>query len=209
MENQVPSTVYLEMTQKAIEQFQAEQGVLPILTKQYDTPIFEKYEIDFKRLMPKYLPDYPGNSFEKGGIYKYVLIDVETKPTVRLLHLGVVSQVANVQLAVNNYHRNYGKWPFGQELAGGYHTIDFDQLNMKEQQVESLVSNQLLPFVINEQGMVGIDYAADIAAIIRSTKSVVTEGTDPRHILARESMFVPVKSFPYTMKGDEPVLASQ
>ncbi|UFJ42795.1 hypothetical protein LOK74_09995 [Brevibacillus humidisoli] len=208
-ENQVPSTVYLEMTQKAIEQYQADQGVLPIVTKEFDTPIFEKYEIDFKKLIPKYLPDYPGNSFEKGGMYKYVLIDVETKPTVRLIHLGIVSQVADVQLAVNRFYGNHEEWPIGQEVASGYHIVDFNKLNRDEQQVESLVTNQLLPFVISNQGVVGIDYGADIAAVIRSTNATVPENTDPRHILARESLFVPIKSFAYTMKNDQPVLYKQ
>lgn len=205
-ENQVPSTVYLEMVQKAVEQFQADQGVLPIVTKPFDTPIYEKYEIDFKRLMPRYLPDYPGNSFEKGGVYKYVLIDVENNPTVRLIHLGIVSQVADVQQAVNRYFQYYGQWPFGEEVAGGYYRIDFDKLNTAPKQVQSLVSNQLLPFVINEQGVVAIDYAADIATMLRSVQTDVPAHGDPRHILARESLYVPVKSFPYALQEGEPVL---
>jgi len=205
-ENQVPSTVYLEMVQKAVEQFQAESGVLPIVTKPFDTPVFEKYEIDFNRLIPRYLPDYPGNSFEKGGIYKYVLIDVETNPTVRLIHLGIVSQVADVQQAVDRYFSYYGQWPLGEQVASGYYRVDFAKLNTDPQQVTSMVSNQLLPFVINEQGVVGIDYAADIAAVIRSAKVTVPANSDPRHVLARESMYVPVKSFAYAMKEGEPVL---
>ncbi|PSK08860.1 hypothetical protein C7R94_27815, partial [Brevibacillus sp. NRRL NRS-603] len=45
-ENQIPSTFFVEATQKAIEQFQKDTAVLPIVTKSLDTPIFEKYEID-------------------------------------------------------------------------------------------------------------------------------------------------------------------
>ncbi|MGE5701498.1 MAG: hypothetical protein ACM32O_03130, partial [Clostridia bacterium] len=205
-ENQVPNTFYLEATQKAIEQFQKDTSVLPIVTKPLATPIFEKYEIDFAKLMPKYIPDIPANAFEKGGIYKYVLIDVETKPTVRLINLGLVSQVADVQQAVNRYISNNGKIPGKQDIGNGYFQIDFAAIHMKEVQVPSQVSQSLLTLVMNGKGEVGIDYAPDIAGILRSTKATVPENTDPRYILSRESLFVPIKSFPYTMENGEPVL---
>ncbi|GAA4709137.1 hypothetical protein [Brevibacillus fulvus] len=205
-ENQVPSSFYLEATQKAVEQYQTETGVLPIVTKPLDTPIFEKYELDFSRLMPKYLPDAPANSFERGGVYKYVLIDPETKPTVRLINLSVVSKVADVQQAVDRYLANRGKLPIGEDIGNGYFRIDFDAIGMDEVQVPSMASNQLLPLIVNAKGEVGIDYAADIAVILRNSKAEVPPNTDPRYVAARESMFVPAKSFPYEMVKDEPRL---
>jgi hypothetical protein len=206
LENQIPSEFYLEATQKAVEQFQKDTGVLPIVTKPLETPIFEKYEIDFRRMMPKYMPDAPGNSFEKGGVYKYVLIDVETKPTVRLIHLGAVSKVADVQSAVNRFLRNYGKLPIRADLGNGYYSIDFEKMSMQDVQVQSTVGSYLLPLVMNAKGEVGIDYAADIANVLRSTKAEVKENTDPRYVMARHSMFVPAKSFPYEMVNGEPRL---
>ncbi|NGQ94584.1 hypothetical protein G3578_05240 [Brevibacillus sp. SYP-B805] len=210
LENQVPSTFYLEATQKAVEQYRKDTGVLPIATKPLDTPIFEKYEIDFSRLMPRYLPDAPANSFEKGGLYKYVLIDVDWKPTVKLIHLGMVSKVADVQHAVNRYRDNFGKLPLGKDLGNGYYLIDFQALGTKEVQIDSMVTNQLLPLIMNAQGEVGIDYAADIATILRNNPSAnVPKDTDPRYVMARESMFVPVKSFPYALENGEPRLLPQ
>ncbi|MFY0543048.1 hypothetical protein [Brevibacillus sp. H7] len=206
MENQVPSSFYLEATQKAVEQYQKDTGVLPIVTKELDTPIFEKYEIDFRLMMPKYLPDAPGNSFEKGGLYKYVLIDVETKPTVKLIHLGVVSKVADVQQAVDRYRQYRGKLPVEKELGNGYYSIAFGKIGLKETQVPSMISNQLLPLVMNEKGEVAVDYAADIATVLRNSKVKVPNDTDPRYVMARESMFVPAKSFPYEMVNGEPKL---
>ncbi len=204
VENQVPSTFYLEAAQKAVEQFQAAEGVLPIVTKPADTPIFEKYEIDFRRLIPRYLPDIPANAFEKGGVYQYVLIDAETKPQVKLLDLGLVSRVADVQQAVNRYRNNRGRLPVKQTLENGYAAIDFDAIGMKEPVVKSPFTDQLLSMVMNEKGEVGIDYAPDIAAVLRNTKAKVPPNTDPRYVLARESMYVPVKSFPYELKNGEP-----
>ncbi|USG63523.1 hypothetical protein NDK47_15205 [Brevibacillus ruminantium] len=205
-ENQIPSEFYLEATQKAVEQFQQDTGVLPIATKELNTPIFEKYEIDFRKLKPKYLPDAPANAFEKGGIYKYVLIDVETKPTVRMINLAMVSKVGDIQTAVNHYQRNYEKLPTKSEIGNGYFSIDFQKLSMKDVQVQATAGNYLLPLIMNEKGEVGIDYAADIATVLRNSKAEVPNQTDPRYVMARESMFVPAKSFPYEMVDGEPRL---
>ncbi|WNC17246.1 hypothetical protein [Brevibacillus brevis] len=205
-ENQVPSVFYLEATQKAIEQFQQDTGVLPIVTKQMDTPIFEKYEIDFRKMIPRYMPDAPGNAFEKGGVYKYVLIDVETKPTAKLLNLGAVSTVADVQSAVNRYRGYYNKLPIKDDLGNGYYSIDHEELGVKTWQVPSTVGQNFLPLVMNANGEVGIDYASDIAQLLREKKVEVPKNTDPRYVFARESMFVPAKSFPYELVNGEPRL---
>lgn len=206
-ENQVPSTFFLEATQKAVEQFQQETSVLPIVTKPLETPIFEKYEIDFRKMIPKYMPDVPGNSFEKGGVYKYVLVDVETKPAVKLINLGAVSTVADVQSAVDRYRGYFQKLPVKADLGNGYFSIDVDEIGVKVWQVPSTVGNYLLPLVMNADGQVGIDYAADIATMLRNnSKATVPKNTDPRYVLARESMFVPAKSFPYEMVDGEPKL---
>lgn len=206
MENQVPSSFYLESTQKAIDQYKADTDVLPLVNKPLDTPIFEKYEIEFRRLMPKYLPDAPANSFEKGGVYKYVLIDVETKPTVKLIHLGTVSKVADVQQAVDRYRQTWNALPIAKDLGNGYYTIDFGRIAMKDIQVEGMTGSQLLPLLMNGKGEVGIDYASDLALILRNSKLQVPKNTDPRYVAVRESMFVPIKSFPYQIVNGEPAL---
>ncbi|WP_432776959.1 hypothetical protein AAFJ72_10015 [Brevibacillus gelatini] len=205
-ENQVPSSFYLEAAQKGIEQYQKDTAVLPIVTKPLDTPIFEKYEIDFRKMIPKYIPDVPGNAFEKGGLYKYVLIDVETKPTVKLIHLGAVSTVADVQAAVDRYRGYFNKLPVQADLGNGYYSIDHAEIGVKTWQVPSIVGDYLLPLVMNADGQVGIDYAADIATMLRENKATVTPNTDPRYVLARSSMFVPAKSFPYELVDGEPRL---
>ncbi|MFG0215060.1 hypothetical protein ACFU8X_18300 [Brevibacillus porteri] len=205
-ENQIPSTFFVEATQKAIEQFQKDTAVLPIVTKPLDTPIFEKYEIDFRKMIPKYMPDVPGNAFEKGGVYKYVLIDVDTKPTVKLIHLTAVSTVADVQSEVDRYKGHFEKLPVLADLGNGYYSIDHERLGLKAWQVPSTMGTYLLPLVMNAEGQVGIDYAADIAQLLRDTKVTVPEKTDPRYVLARNSMFVPAKSFPYEMVDGDPSL---
>ncbi|MGD8189191.1 hypothetical protein ACQCN2_04230 [Brevibacillus ginsengisoli] len=206
LENQAPSSFYLDETQKAVEQFQKDQGVLPIATKPADTPIFERYTLDFSRLVPRYIPDAPANSFEKGGVYQYTLIDVETKPTVKLIHLGVVSKVADIQQLVDRYRNQTGKLPFKDPVDQGYFTINYDLLRTQEPEIRSMVTNQLLSLLISKTGEVGVNYAPDLAGFIRNSKSKVQSNQDPRYLMAQESMFVPVKSFPYTMIKGEPHL---
>lgn len=206
LENQVPSSFYLEETQKAVDQFQKDKGILPITTKPADTPIFERYTIDFGRMIPRYLPDAPANSFEKGGVYQYSLIDVETKPTVRLIHLGVVSKVADVQQLVDRYRHQTGQLPFKDQVEAGYYTINYNLLHAKEPEIRSVVTDQLLSLLISKTGEVGVNYAMDLAAIIRNQKSKVPANVDPRYTMARDSMFVPVKSFPYTVVNGDPHL---
>jgi len=206
LQNQVPSEFYIEMTQKAIDQYREQEGVLPIVTRPIDTNVFEKYEIDFQKLIPRYLPDVPANAFEKGGLYKYVLIDVETKPAVKLVHLGIVSKVADVQQAVNRFKHERGMLPVDRPLGNGYFAINYKQISMKDQTVESVYQNQFLPLIMNKKGEVGIDYASDLATYIRSAKKPLPQDIDPRYELARNALFVPVKSFPYTLENGEPQL---
>ena len=59
-----------------IKQFQEDQGgILPIKTLDQTTPIYHKYPIDFKRLVPEYMAEPPGNAYESGGVFQYVIID--------------------------------------------------------------------------------------------------------------------------------------
>lgn len=205
-QKQVPSSAYLEQTQKAIDQYREDTGVLPLVNRDAKTPIFEKYEIDFTKLIPNYLPDFPGNAFEAGGIYKYVLIDVETTPTVRLLHLGMVNQVGTIQQAVIRYRNYYNKLPIAEDIGNGYYTLDFGKLSMKEQWVDSAITTNQLRFIMNEKGEVGIDYAPDIEEVIKNSQAEVPRDSDPRYVMAREALFVPVKSFPYSFEDGRAVL---
>ncbi len=67
-ENRVPYEEQLQSVQTAIEEFQkATNGLLPIETKEADTPVYQKYVIDFKRLSPRYLHDVPSTSYEGGA----------------------------------------------------------------------------------------------------------------------------------------------
>src|SRR5699024_12881517 len=60
------------------------------LFRSADTPIFEKYIIDFSVMKENgVLSEIPGNAFENGGIYQYGLITPEENPRVKLIDLRV------------------------------------------------------------------------------------------------------------------------
>ncbi|GAB7386253.1 hypothetical protein BSNK01_00880 [Bacillaceae bacterium] len=209
LENQIPPQQWIAEVQEGIDKYYAQYGTLPILTKEANTPIYEKYVIDFNRLRPPFIPMVPANAFEMGGNYLYVLIDVEKKPTVKLLDLRLSAQVGNVQQQVNAYRRNNGRLPIEREYAKGFYLIDYEALRSEPVLVKSPYSDQYLSLVMNERGEVGINYDLELARILREKNPPVKKGEDIRYLLTDDSPFVPVKSFPYTVAGGEPVLQHQ
>src|SRR5690606_4501915 len=78
VENQMPVAERVEWVQEAVEAYHEDTGVFPIQTKDAQTHMYEKYPLDFQKLVPKYLPYIPRGAFEAGGKYQYVLVDPET-----------------------------------------------------------------------------------------------------------------------------------
>src|SRR5690348_7684666 len=70
-QNQVPYKDQIKAVQSAVDDFQKDNGgILPIKTKDAETPIYQKYPIDFKKIAPKYIAEPPGNAYESGGIFQ-------------------------------------------------------------------------------------------------------------------------------------------
>lgn len=67
LQNAAPPVQQIKMVQDAVDQYQKDTGVLPIVTKPAVTPEFERYPIDFSRIVPRYIPYIPGAAFEEGG----------------------------------------------------------------------------------------------------------------------------------------------
>lgn len=208
-QNQVATGEYLLLVQNAIDQFKAGTGVLPIKNSEETTPLYEKYPIDFAKLKGRYMSDIPANAFEKGGTVRYMLIDVETKPTVKMMDLVSFQQVVQLQSKVDEFKaRNNGQLPFGEPVAPGFHYIDFEKLRMKTEQVQSVFSPQvLLPFLIHDSGVVTIDYAPELMRLIdkKQLQSQLKPDDDLRALLARESNFVPARSYAYRWKDGTPI----
>ncbi|WP_316569783.1 hypothetical protein [Neobacillus sp. YIM B06451] len=203
--NQIPYKEQLESVQAAVESFQKDNGgILPIKTKEADTPIYEKYLIDFSKISPRYIQEPPGNAFENGGIFQYVLIDVETKPTVKLLDLRIADQIREIKMRIsaNRYP------PFKEALAKHVYSLDFKKLGYKTPPyVVSPFTQNNLSFVIGPEGEIYVDYSSDLYKFLQNSSRDYKPGDDIRSVLTDDSMFVPAYSLPYTIDAEngEPV----
>src|SRR5690625_427780 len=67
MENRMAYPDQLEAVQRAVDQFQADTDVIPIYDFDATTPLYQRYVVDFNKLIPRYMQDPPGTAFESGG----------------------------------------------------------------------------------------------------------------------------------------------
>ena len=208
VQNQIPYKDQLDSVQSAVNQFQeANGGLLPIKTKDAETPIYQKYPIDFKKIVPRFLSETPGNAYENGGLFQYVLVDVESNPVVKLLDLRMAETIREIKMRINAS----GYPPYKEKIAENIYTLDFKKIGYKEEPVAvSPFTNQNLHFIISTDGEIFIDYRSDLYQAIKSSKHELKEGEDIRHILVNESMFVPAYSLPYTIdKNKEPIFLAK
>jgi hypothetical protein len=207
--NQVPYQDQIQTVQTAVDAFRKDNGgILPIKTKEAETPIYQKYPIEFKKITPKYIADPPGNAYENGGVFQYVLVDVETKPTVKLFDLRMTDVIRDIKLRI----KTKGYPPYKKQIAKNVFSLDFKQLGYKNApHVVSPFSNQNLSFVITGNAEVYVDYRPDLYQALKESDNEIKPGEDIRTYLVDDSMFVPAYSLPYTWdaKTNEPVFLDE
>ncbi|WP_449536760.1 hypothetical protein [Ferdinandcohnia sp. Marseille-Q9671] len=206
--NQIPYEDQIASVQRAVDQFQQDSsGLLPIKTRDMETPIYQKYPIDFNRLSPRYIAEPPGNSYEAGGVYLYVLVDVETKPTVKLLDVRISEQISELNLRVHMYRQSNGYAPFKEQLNTNVFTLDYSKLGLKEEPfVVSPFSGKNLPLLITNTNEIFVDYRMDLYEYLTKHDHTFKPGDDIRDILINNSLFVPTNSLPYTINDEnEPI----
>lgn len=206
-EKQASETPYpdqLETVQKAVDRYQEKSGgLLPIKTRDMDTDQYIKYPIEFSKIVPDFTEKIPANAFENGGIFQYVLIDVEEDPAVKLVDLRTTEKLRDLNL------RKFisGDLPFLDPVGENVYEVDFKKMGFKEPLVvESPYSNAHLPIVVGGDGNFYVDYSIDLNKILTEKKPDVEPGTDIRYLLYEESAILPAYSLPYTVNEDnEPV----
>ncbi|MGE8204340.1 hypothetical protein ACQKP0_07220 [Heyndrickxia sp. NPDC080065] len=206
--NQVPYEDQIQVVQTAVKKFQKDNdGILPIKTKDQKTPIYEKYPIEFKKIIPQYLSDAPGNSYENGGIFQYVLIDVENNPTVKIFDLRIAEKIREIHMRIDAQ----GYPPFKREVSKNIYTLNYKKIGYKEEPyVISPYTNHNLPFVITGQGEIYVDYSSDLYNVLQNKNIHVKKGEDIRPILTKDSLFVPAYSLPYTVnEKNEPIFLTK
>ena len=96
VQNNTPYEDQVQSVQTAVNQFQKDNGgILPIKNSDETTPVFQKYMIDFKRIIPEYLAEPPSNAFESGGVFQYVIVLKDKVPIVKIFDLRVAETLAN------------------------------------------------------------------------------------------------------------------
>jgi len=205
-DNQAPPREAVRNVQAAIEQFQADNGLLPIKNSSADTPVYEKFVIDFAKLERMgYVGDIPGTAYEKGGSYYFLVINEQTDPIVRLMDIVVHQQFNDLQAKVDTYRAaNGGVLPAGDEAYPSFYYVDYERLGGGVPDIRSVFSNQPLAALVHENGTVFGDYGIDVRKAVELSETEPEPNADLRELLVRQSLFVPVKSPVYAWVDGDP-----
>ncbi|MCT4781800.1 MULTISPECIES: hypothetical protein [Exiguobacterium] len=196
----VPYEEQIRSVQTAVESFKETTGVLPIKTKSAETPLMERYPIEFGRLVPGYMADPPANSFEGGGLFLYVLVDVETEPAVKLIDLRVTERLQQLQTNINAFRAKEGKFPFDGSIGKNQFTLNYDLIFVAEAPtIPSPYTDNELPVYVDGSGQLFVDYREDIATKLENTDVTPEVGEDIRYLLYNDSPFAPAYSQGYTI----------
>lgn len=206
-QNTIPYEDQLQSVQRAVDRFKEDNGgIIPIKDRDMETPIYQKYPIDFGKISPQYIPEPPSTAFESGGIYQYVLVDVEKNPTVKLIDLRLADKIRELKSRILVYKRSNGFAPFDKVLSENVYSLNYEKLGYDEAPtIESPYSGTSLPFIIDHEGEIYIDYSIDLNNFLQKTNHSYKSGEDIRELLVKESVFVPAFSIPYTIKNNEPI----
>lgn len=196
----------IQTVQTAVNEFHKSTGVLPIKTRDQKTPIYQKYPIDFNRLV-HFLPDAPENAYMNGGIFEYVLVNAEKKPTVKVVDLTTVQTVQELQRRLNLFRYKHHYTPIKKVIVPKRYTLNYDKLGYsKPPFVNSPFTGYNLGFVVGTHSKVHIDYRKDLHAFLKKYGGRYKQGKEIRSILVNHSPFVPVDSLPYTInKAGDPI----
>lgn len=193
--------------QAAVDDYQQEEGLLPILNADDTTPRYEKFRIDLDKLKQRgYLDDIPATAFEQGGSAYFLILNEEVDPVVKVMDLVTVQKVNDIQLQIDRYKSAHGgNLPVLNELYPGLYTIDHKKAGTSSISLTSVYSGQTLDFIMDKDGSVYVDYVFDIMAAIDKNGGEHDENKDLRLDLEQASYYVPVKSLPYLWINSQPV----
>lgn len=199
-----PDVDQLAAVQRAVDEYrEATGGLVPIKNSEVDTDIYIKYLIDFEKLMPKYLTTIPGNAYEKGGIYQYIIWDPENEATVKLVDLNAAERMR--EIGIRKLSTKY--LPIKGAAADNVYQINYQDLGYKtDVTVKSPYSGVELPIFMTGDGELHVDYAVDLGQLLKEDKPEVKPGDDIRQLLVDKYPVVPAYSVPYTVDDNgEPI----
>lgn len=211
-QNQIPNEDQLELVQSAVDKYQKDMdGLVPIKTKPSETPIFEKYLIDFNLLIESnFLSTIPSSAFENGGKYQYALITPDDNPRVKLIDLQITEEIRKVNVKLDIYRSKHVYPPFGQEIENGIFYINYKKLGLKHAPyVTSPFTKENLPIIMDTNGQLYVDYRIDLNHALKEFTHSYKDGDDIRMLLAENYPFIPAYSLPYRIHDGEPKIIDQ
>jgi len=200
----VPDADQLAAVQRAVNEYrEATGGLVPIKNSELDTDLYIKYLIDFEKLMPKYLAQIPGNAYEKGGIFQYIIWDPENEAKVKLVDLNAAERIREIN--IRKLSTQY--LPIKGETSDNVYQINFEELGYKKEvTVKSPYSGTELPIFMTGDGEMHVDYSIDLGQLLKEDKPDVKPGDDIRQLLVDKYPVVPAYSIPYTVdENGEPI----
>ncbi|NGP43699.1 hypothetical protein G4V62_01485 [Bacillaceae bacterium SIJ1] len=202
-----PPDEQIMFVQNAVDRFQEQTGVFPIKNSEEDTSVYEKYTIDFRRLLNGFLSEVPSNAYEAGGHYQYVLVDPDEAPKVKLIDLRHAEEMRSLRLQLNSYMQRSNYLPVARVKENGLLEIDYEKMGLDEPPyVESPYSQTTLPIVFDASGNLYVDYAPDIFMALE--EGAEEPAGDLREVLVTDHPIVPAFSVPYAME-DETIVAQK
>ena len=208
-ENQIPYEDQLISVQNAVNQYRnASGGLLPIKTRDMDVDQFIKYPIDFSKIVPDYTAEVPSNAFETGGIFQYVLMDVDENPTVKLVDLRIAETIRSVNIRKS---ANGGRAPIEKTIADNVYKFNYNAMGFNEEPtVISPYSGRNLPLVVTGRGEIYVDYSMDLFTALQEYEGELEEGQDIRFLLYEDNAVVTAYSLPYTIdENREPIFLEE
>ncbi len=211
VENQVPFEEQINLVEQAVVQYRLENQVLPVRYSEKETNSFQQYLIEFHKLVPRYIQNAPGNSFENGGVYQYVLVNVEEDPKVKLIDLTITRRIQDFQRTVNEYRRKNRFAPVEEVVSTNVFLLDHEKLNLEEAPTVNspFHPDHRLPLLMDGNGTVIVDYTLDLNYALNKFEHQLQPGDDIRSILVEYFFFVPQNSVPYTLEDGKVVFANE
>lgn len=208
-ENQIPYEDQLISVQNAVNQYRnASGGLLPIKTREMDVDQYIKYPVDFAKIVPAHMSEIPTNAFETGGIFQYVLVDVDENPTVKLVDLRIPETIRSVNIRKS---ANGGRTPISEILADNVYKFNHNVMGFDEEPtVVSPYSGRNLPLVVTGSGEIFVDYSMDLFSALQEYDGDIEAGQDIRFLLYEDNPVVPAYSLPYTIdENREPIFMNE
>lgn len=209
VENRMAYPDQLQSVQQAIDQFQTDTGVLPIRNFDETTSLYQRYVVDFNQLVPRYMQQPPGTAFENGGVFQYVLVNVEEAPEVKVIDLTTQRDIQQLHQRLNQYMQKHTYAPIEKMVDVGLFKLDHKALNYSEApHVRSPYHDTYLPLLLTNDGEIIIDYRIDLNIMLQEYEHSFDEGEDIRSLLYEHAPFVPNRSVPYVIdENGEPAYA--